>query len=152
MNKILITLTLFLLLLCKTTFAQHKNGIRFPPPVLEFQPLTEFCDLPKQKNELVYTRAVYSYSDSRWNLHSEGNKCRAIMANMFLTDEQLLKPDFLKALKWVHQDPKSRFLIVDIIGFFEDDLSGWEHGIGNMGANKYRFIVKNVLAFYLETR
>lgn len=152
MNKILIVPILFLLLMCKTVFAQHKNGIRFPPPVLEFQQLTEFCDLPTQKNELVYTRASYSYSDKKWSLHSEGDKCRTITANMFLTDEQLFKPDFLKSLRLVRQNPETRFLIVDIIGFFEDDLSGWEHGIGDMGANKYRFIVKRVVAFYLETR
>ncbi|SEO53386.1 hypothetical protein SAMN05192574_1091 [Mucilaginibacter gossypiicola] len=143
---------LFLVLMCKPAFAQHKNGIRFPPPVLEFQQLTEFCDLPGQKNELAYTRAVYSYSDMGWSLHSEAGKCKEIRANMFLTDDEFLKPDFLKALKLVHQNPKSKFLIVDIIGFFEDDLSGIEHGAGDMGANKYRFIVKGVIAFYLETR
>ncbi|MFC0518143.1 hypothetical protein ACFFGT_28270 [Mucilaginibacter angelicae] len=152
MNRKLIVPILLLLLACKTTFAQHKQEILFPPPVLEFQPLTEFCDLPGQKNELVYTRAIYDCSKTGWGLHSEGEKCKGITANMFLADDEFLKPDFLKSLKMVHQNPKSKFLILDIIGFFEDDLAGLEHGIGDMGTNKYRFIVKRVVYSYLRSR
>ncbi|UOE48984.1 hypothetical protein MTO98_31795 [Mucilaginibacter sp. SMC90] len=152
MNRILILSIVVLLLICKTSLAQHKHGIKFPPPVLEFQQFAEFCDLPAQKNELVYTRAVYSYKDTGWSLRSDGEKCTKITANMFLADGEFLRPDFLKSLKVVHQNPDTKFLIVDIIGFFEDDLSGLEHDIGDMGTNKYRFIVKRVVSFYLETR
>ncbi|MDB5149512.1 MAG: hypothetical protein JWQ57_3532 [Mucilaginibacter sp.] len=71
---------------------------------------------------------------------------------MFLTDNEFLKPAFLKALEEVRQNPKRKFLILDLIGFFEDDLSGFEHGIGDMGTNKYRLIVKCVVNSYLRLR
>ena len=129
---------IFFLAISQFTLAQKKQPIRFPPPVLEFS-FTSACELPDHKNELVYTRFIYN---SNGDLQPEENACQNIIANLYLPDNVFLNPKYLKDFKAVKG---KNSLIIDAIGVFQDDESGVEHGIGNLGHNKYRFILKTVV-------
>lgn len=121
-------------------FGQKRSQILFPPPILEFD-FTPSCELLNHKNELVYTRFIY---DSKGNLHAEQDSCKNISANLYLPNHIFLNPKFLEDFKAVSSQ-KNNNLIIDAVGVFQDDLSGDEHGVGDLGDNKYRFILKTVV-------
>jgi len=132
---------IFCLVISQLAFGQKKQHVRFPPPVIEF-PFTPACELPDNKNELVYTRFVYT---SRGDMQPEEKTCKNIIANLYLPPNVFLDPKYSRYFKKTPTQKRKRDLIIDAIGVFEDDQWGIEHGIGDLGNNKYRFIVKIVL-------
>jgi hypothetical protein len=136
-----LSIIFFIVITSQFAFGQKRPPILFPPPVLEFA-FTSACELPNHKNELVYTRLIY---DSNGNLHPEEKSCKNIIANLYLPNNIFLNPKYIRDFKAVSSQKKKNNLIIDAIGVFEDDVSGVEHGIGDLGDNKYRFILKTVV-------
>jgi len=132
---------IFCLAISQLAFGQKKQHIRFPPPVIEF-PFTPACELLSYKNELVYTRFIYT---SKGDVQPEEKTCKNISANLYLPPNVFLDPKYSRYFKAFRSKKSRGNLIIDAIGVFEDDQWGIEHGIGDLGNNKYRFILKTVL-------
>lgn len=82
-----IILSILLLLFIQVGFAQKKIKVLFPPPVLgtEYPDFIEACDLQNHKNQLVYTRFIYSGMEECWGLRPE-KKCNLINADLDIPD------------------------------------------------------------------
>ncbi|NHA08083.1 hypothetical protein G7092_30055 [Mucilaginibacter sp. HC2] len=132
---------IFCLAISQLAFGQKKQHVRFPPPVFDF-PFTPACELPDHKNELVYTRFIYT---SKGDLQPEEKTCNNIVANLYLPPNVFLDPKYSKYFKTIRLKKRRDNLIIDAIGVFGDDQWGVEHGIGDLGNNKYRFILKTVV-------
>ena len=128
-------------------FAQKKHRIIFTPPVLgmEYPDFMDACELPTHKNQLVYTRFVYSGIEEYWGLSPE-KKCNNINADLSISDSVVIKAEDLKNIKYVHSHYWNKYLIIDLIGTFDDSN---QKGYGHLGSNNSRFIVKYVIATYV---
>ena len=143
-----IILAILLSLSIHVGFAQKKLKVLFPPPVLgmEYPEFMEACDLPTHKNQLVYTRFVYSGIDEYWGLRPE-KKCNLINADLDIPDRVELKTDDKKNIEYVHNNYWKTYLIMDLIGTLED---GNQKGYGHLGSNNSRFVAKYVVASYVQ--
>ena len=129
------------------SFAQKKTKVLFPPPVLgmEYPDFMEACDLPNHQNQLVYTRLIYSGLEEYWSLRPE-KKCNLINADLDIPDSVELNAEEKKNIKYVHKHYGKTYLIMDLIGTFEDNN---QKGYGHLGSNNSRFVVKYVVATYI---
>jgi hypothetical protein len=141
-----LTLTFNLIFLTLFAFGQKKSKIIFPPPVLgmEYPEFINACELPNHKKELVYTRFIYSGVDEYWGLHPE-KKCNQINADLDIPDNIEIRPEFFKQLKDVHEKYWKKYLIIDVIGTFEDNNTS---GYGHLGSNNSKFTVKYLIGLY----
>jgi hypothetical protein len=142
--KAIWSITFFLTLVGQLAFGQKKIPILFPPPILGISD-PEFisaCELPARKNELVYTRFIYSGVDEYWGLRSPDKKCNNINAYLEIPDSVELRPEYDKLFKDVHEHYWKTSLIVDLIGQFDDSN---KNGYGHLGSNSSKFIVKWII-------
>src|SRR5579859_4754828 len=142
-----VILAVLLSLFLHVGFAQKKTKVIFPPPVLgmEYPEFMEACDLQTHKNQLVYTRFVYSGLDEYWGLRPD-KKCNRINADLDIPESVELKNEDKKNIEYVHNHYGKTQLIMDLIGTFED---GNQKGYGHLGSNNSRFVVKYVVATYI---
>ncbi|MBL4677849.1 MAG: hypothetical protein JKY70_16845 [Mucilaginibacter sp.] len=121
----------------------QKKQIIFPPPIFGFDvpDFIELCEVPKHKNELVYTRLFYSGVDEYWNVHPD-KKCDFTNAELDIPENFDLSKRDLKMFKDVHDNYWNRYLIIDAIGTYQ---TGRASGYGHLGHNKANFVVKNIL-------
>ena len=129
-----------LIIFSSLAWGQKKDPIIFPPPVLGLD-VPEFinaCELPTHKNELVYTRFIYSGIDEYWGLHPVDKKCKGINAKLEIPDSVELKPKDQVLFKYAHDHYWNTYLIIDAIGTFDDS----EHHYGHLGSNNSQFIIK----------
>lgn len=140
-------LTFIALLICGNAFAQTAKQIIFPPPVfgMEYPDFMNACDLLSHKNELVYTRLVYSGVEEYWGLQPEKN-CIDLNAYLNIPDSVELKKEDMAHLKAVHNDYAKEYLIIDVMGTLDNAAP---NGYGHLGTNKYRFTVKYFIDSYL---
>jgi len=145
-NTMRIILTLGLICFSLIVLGQKKSKMIFPPPVLgmEYPEFISACELPNHKNELVYTRFIYSGVDEYWGLRPE-KKCNQINADLDLPDNVIIRPEYLKQLKEVHENYWKEYLIIDVIGTFDDSNTS---GYGNLGSNNAKFTVKYLIDMY----
>lgn len=137
----------FTLILCsQLTFGQKATKIIFPPPVLgiEYPEFTSACELPSHKKQLVYTRFIYEGVEEYWGLRPD-KKCTNINANLVIPDNVIIRPEDLKQLKDAHAHYWKKYLILDLIGIFED---GNGSHYGHLGSNNSQFTVKYIIAVY----
>lgn len=142
--KTIWAITLFLIVVGQFAFGQKKIPILFPPPVLGTSD-PEFisaCGLPAHKNELVYTRFIYSGVDEYWGLHSADKKCSSINAYLEIPDSVEIRPEYNKLFKSVHKQYRKTYLIIDAIGKFDNSN---KNGYGHLGSNNSQFIVKWII-------
>ncbi|HEY4325859.1 MAG TPA: hypothetical protein VGN20_17840 [Mucilaginibacter sp.] len=141
-----VILTLGLIVLSLVVFGQKKSKLVFPPPVLgmEYPEFISACELPSHKNELVYTRFIYSGVDEYWGLHPD-KKCNQINADLNIPDDVVIRPGYIKQLKEVHENYTKKYLIIDVIGTFEDNKPS---GYGHLGSNNSKFTVKYLVDLY----
>lgn len=136
-----------LMLSFSVAFAQKKRQIVFPPPVLgmEYPEFMDACELPGHKNQLVYTRFIYSGIDEYWGLRPEKN-CNNINADLDIPEKVIVQPEDAKQIRYVHEHYWNKYLIMDVIGIFENEN---KNGYGHLGSNNSQFTVKYVIATYL---
>ena len=141
-----LTLTFSLIFLSLFVFGQKKTEILFPPPVLgmEYPEFISACELPNHKKELVYTRFIYCGVDEYWGLESE-KKCNQINAYLDIPGNVEIRPEDLEELREVHVNYQNKYLIIDVIGIFEDSEKS---GYGHLGSNNSKFTVKHLVALY----
>ena len=143
-------LSILLSLSIHVGFAQKKSKILFPPPVLgmEYPDFMEACDLPTHKSQLVYTRLIYSGMEEYWGLRPE-KKCNLINADLDIPDNVELNREAKKDINYVHAHYWKTYLIMDLIGTFEDCNP---KGYGHLGSNNSRFVVKYVVATHIADK
>lgn len=141
-----LTLILSLMLLSLFVFGQKKTKIISPPPVLSmgYPEFISACELPNHKNELVYTRFIYSGVDEYWGLHPEQN-CNKNNADLDIPNDVRVGPDYLKQIKRVHEKYWKKYLIIDVVGTLEDSNKS---GYGHLGSNNSKFTVKHLIGLY----
>ncbi len=134
-------------LILQCCFVKKPQQIIYPPPVLgmEYPDFISACELRAHKNELVYTRFIYSGIDEYWGLTTE-NHCNDIDAELNIPDNVEIKPDDLKLMKEVHENYWKEYLIIDLIGTFEEP---GQNGFGHLGSNNSRFTVKYFVSSYI---
>jgi hypothetical protein len=140
-------LIITLSIISQLAFGQKSKQIIFPPPVLDdmhYPLFTDACELPTHKNELVYTRFIYSGIDEYFGLRPE-KKCNSINADLVIPDTVVIEPEYFKQLQDVHEHYLKKYLIVDVIGTFED---GNTFGYGHLGSNNSKFTIKYIIAAY----
>lgn len=122
----------------------QKKEIIFPPPVLgmEYPDFINACDLLSHKKQLVYTRFVYSGVDEYWGATPEKKCNNNINAYLDIPDSVTIRPEIDKKFEDVHNNYWKKYLVIDVIGTFENDKKG---GYGHLGSNNSRFIVKYVV-------
>jgi hypothetical protein len=110
-------LSILLIFSLHMAFAQKSSRIIFPPPVLgmEYPDFMEACDLPAHKNQLVYTRLIYSGVDEYWGVRPE-KKCNKINAYLDIPDSVEVKAEDTKNIKYVHDHYWKKYLIIVIPG------------------------------------
>ncbi|MBS1501752.1 MAG: hypothetical protein JST32_06805 [Bacteroidetes bacterium] len=135
------------LAVCSPAFGQDKHQVLFPPPVLgmEYPEFMDACQLPAHRNQLVYTRLIYSGIDEYWGLYTE-KKCNNINADLCIPDSVVVKPEDVNNIKYVHDHYWNTKLIMDLIGTFDDSS---QKGYGHLGSNNSRFVVKYVIDTYI---
>ena len=140
-------LTLGLLLLSFIVFGQKSSKIMYPPPVLgmEYPEFISACELPNHKKELVYTRFIYSGVEEYWGLTPDKN-CNQINADLDIPDNVEIRPEYTKLLKKVHEQYWKKYLIIDVIGTFDDSNPS---GYGHLGSNNSKFTVKYIVTIDL---
>ena len=145
-----IILSILLPLSITVGFAQKKIKVLFPPPVLgmEYPYFTEACNLLNHRNQLVYTRLIYSGMEEYWGLRP-AKKCNLINADLDISDSVELNAEDKRNIKYVHSHYWKTNLIMDLIGTFED---GNPKGYGHLGSNNSRFVVKYVVATYIADK
>jgi len=111
---------------------------------MHYPSFTDACELPKHKNELVYTRFIYSGIDEYFGLRPE-RKCNAINAALMIPDTIEIDPEYYKQLQDVHEHYMNKYLILDVIGTLED---GNASGYGHLGSNNSKFTIKYFIAAY----
>lgn len=118
----------------------------FPPPVLgdEYPEFISACELTNHKNELVYTRFIYTGVDEYWALFPE-KKCNEINAYLDIPDNVEIRPEFVKLFKDTHDNYWKKYLIIDAIGTFEK-IAPFKYG--HLGTNNSKFTVKYLIALY----
>jgi hypothetical protein len=134
-------LTLVLTLFCTLAFCQKKGKeIIFPPPVLDmhYPNFMSACELPAHKKELVYTRFIYRGTDEYWSLVPD-KKCNAVKAELEIPDSVEMRQEFKSQFKNVHDNYWNTYLLLDVIGVYED---GDARGYGHLGSNKSKFTLK----------
>ncbi len=134
-NK-MICFSIFLLLF----IGCRSRQIIFPPMVISEYQLTDFCDLPKNINELVYTSAIYSGVDEYWSLTSA--KCKELSSALEIPNDVIMDVKFKKLFEYVHKKYWNSYLIIDAIGRFESDNKA---GYGHLGSNNSKFVVKRII-------
>lgn len=135
--------TFYLFFLSLAVFGQKRKEIFFPPPILgmEQPEFLSACDLLNHKKELVYTRFIYSGADEYYSLKPE-KKCVHINAQLDIPDSVVIRPDYLKKLKELHKNYRKKYIIIDVIGTFDDSDSSLHSRFGN---NNSQFTVKYIV-------
>lgn len=141
MLKLLLSVTFSLIFLLSSA---QKKEIRFPPPVLgmEYPDFINACDLLNHKNQIVYTRFIYSGDDEYWGVTPEKKCNNNINAYLDIPDSVTIQPKIMEKFEDVHNNYWKKYLVIDVIGTFENDKKG---GYGHLGSNNSRFIVKYVV-------
>jgi len=140
-------LTFATIIFCSHAFAQKPTKVLFPPPVLgmEYPDFTNACELLSRKNQLVYTRFIYSGTDEYWALRPEKH-CVEINAELNIPDSVILKAEDIANITAVHSNYSKEYLVIDVIGSLEEANP---NGYGHLGSNKYRFTVKYFVDSFL---
>ncbi|OKS87663.1 hypothetical protein [Mucilaginibacter polytrichastri] len=133
-----------LILFSQVTFAQKVSNMLFPPPVLPdgYPNYVNACDLNEHRKELVYTRFTYSGIEEYWSLHSWNKDCKDVGIELEIPDNINIKSRHLKELRYVHENYWKCYLVIDVVGFFEE---GYVYGYGHLGMNKSKFTVKQIM-------
>lgn len=111
--------------------------------------ITNFCDLPKEQNQLVYIRGIYSGVEEYWSLNSGTDKCKELHAELDIPENITIKTKFKRLFENVHRKYWDRHLIIDAVGTFE---TGDKFGYGHLGSNKSNFKVKKIINVQLVIR
>jgi hypothetical protein len=102
--------------------------------------LTPFCDLPKKKNQKVFTRAIYSGEMEYWSLSSPDSCKSGYQVDLDIRD---LYVDVPLNFKRVFNNRQSfKYIIVEAVGVFE---TGRQEGYGHQGSNNARFLVSELV-------
>lgn len=134
---------ILILLISHITLAQKKEKVVFPSRVLGdgYPEYINPCELPNHKSELVYTRFIYSGVDEYWSLTAPDKKC-SVNASLELPNGIILNLKDEKALRDVISHYWKRYLIIDVIGTYNDNN---KEGYGHLGSNSAVFTVKKVI-------
>lgn len=145
-----LTLTFCLVFVSIFVFGQKKSKVISPPRILNMESpdFINACELPNHKKELVYTRFIYSGIDEYWGLKPE-KKCSEINAYLEIPEHIEVRSDDLKKLRLVHDNYWKMYLIIDVVGTFEDPNPS---GFGHLGSNNSRFTVKYFVDMYVADK
>lgn len=141
-----LTLLIALALTTQLLFGQSKNDVLLPQVLsMSYPEFISACDIPNHKKQLVYTRFVYSGAEEYWGL-SPDKKCDQninINADLNIPDNLEVSAKHLKLLKNVHENYWKKYLIIDVVGTYE------EGKYGHLGSNNSRFTVKKIIDIYI---
>ncbi|WP_316834362.1 hypothetical protein [Pedobacter nutrimenti] len=136
--KLALLIMLFAISSCKST--QKSVQILFPPPIIAFTDLINFCDLPNHNNESIYVRSIYSKIDGRWTLRADNKNCKDLKVEFKIADGAYVNDEHL--LKEIDQKPPNFYFIIDAIGTFK--LYDTKRDT-TTGSNSGEFIAEKIL-------
>jgi len=138
--KLALLIMLFAISSCKLT--QKSIQILFPPPIIAFTDLINFCDLPNHNNESVYVRSIYSKIDGHWALRADNKNCKDLKVEFKIADSAYVNPNDEHLLKEIDQKPSNFYFIIDAIGTFKlYDTKGDT----TIGSNSGEFVTEKIL-------
>lgn len=102
--------------------------------------LTRFCDLPKKKDQKVFTRAIYRGMMEYWSLSSPDSCKSEYQVDLDIRDQYANVPEKFKRV--FNNSQSFRYIIIEAVGVFE---TGRQEGYGHQGSNNARFLVSELV-------